>query len=214
MSLKTSLIGLLNAAASSGEVVTLCYAEGSRPGEARRVRVVAVSGDTVKAVELDVGEKTYKLAHVMWVEDSPGVRESSLAQDAALAPQTSGWPVFSTLAEYAAYFRQIWTERGWNVCVDDESLSVGTYFKNGKPRKNAAISLRYFGASVQWVWDDEAGNMVQREVPLTPQSRPWRVDSWRFRQGMTFYSLGKAAALFLAEVEASDPAQAGVSTAL
>lgn len=208
-----SCIRILLAAASTGEVITLCYACGRRPGEARRIRVVSVEDDALKAVELDVGEKTYKLAHIMWVEDSEGVRAPGPAQHAAPTPRPIEAPVFATLPEYAAHFIELWTRRGWHVRSDEQSLSVGTYFKNGKPKKCAAISLQYFGASVQWVWDDDVENMIQREVPLTSQSRPWRVDSWRFSQGKTFKSLEKAAALFLEEVEASDPAQAGISPA-
>lgn len=204
---------ILDAAASTGEIITLCYARGGRPGEARRIRVISVEGDALKAVELDVGEKTYKLAHIMWVDDSDGARVSGPAQHATPTPRPIEAPVFATLPEYAAHFKELWTQRGWHVRSDEQSLSVGTYFKNGKPKKSAAISLQYFGASVQWVWDDDVGNMVQREVPLTAQSRPWRVDSWRFSQGKTFGSLEKAAGLFLAEVEASDPARAGISPA-
>ncbi len=43
---------------------------------------------------------------------------------------------------------------------------------------------------------------------ITGRERPWRVDSWRFKEGKTFAQLERAFAVFMTEARASDPTTA------
>lgn len=60
--------------AGTGEVLTLCYNAGSRPGEARQLIVLQINDSSFSAVEPGKRRKLYKLEQVAWVEFSDGRR--------------------------------------------------------------------------------------------------------------------------------------------
>jgi hypothetical protein len=115
------------------------------------------------------------------------------------------WPAFSSLAAYAEHFRDQLIQQGWCVHKGPHQLAVGGRFKNGAPKKTPSIALACHDGGHSWVWDDDAGMMVQRAIVSSEQSRPWRVDSWRFTEGRRFKLLTAAAEVFLTEVFDSDP---------
>jgi hypothetical protein len=87
-------------------------------------------------------------------------------------------------------------------------LGVGTYFKNGKPRKTPSVAVAFFDRSTDLVWDLEANRTVEVKREPTGSERPWRVDSWRLKEGKSFGLLHSAVEMFLSEVRASDPRRA------
>jgi hypothetical protein len=125
------------------------------------------------------------------------------------------WPAFSNLAAYAEHFRDQLIQQGWCVHEGPHQLAVGGRFKNGAPKKTPSVALTCYDGGHAWVWDDDAGAMVQRAIVSSEQSRPWRVDSWRFAEGRRFKLLTVAAEVFLSEAFKSDPAIArGLSAAV
>ncbi|MCX5807747.1 MAG: hypothetical protein NT010_17030 [Proteobacteria bacterium] len=63
----------------------------------------------------------------------------------------------------------------------------------------------FFDRATDSVWDLEMDNLVEVKRELTGRERPWRVDSWRFKQGKSFGLLHSAVELFLTEVRESNP---------
>ncbi|WP_068638716.1 hypothetical protein [Thauera butanivorans] len=70
----TAMHEALQAAAETGEVLTVCYNAGSRPGEARALMLLQIDGPNIGAKEPGGRRKLYKLEQVAWVEFSDGRR--------------------------------------------------------------------------------------------------------------------------------------------
>jgi hypothetical protein len=205
-----SLIELLRSVAGSGETVTLVYNAGSRPGQARSVVPISVTDENLVVVEPGSHvNKTYKLDKIASVELANGsCATNEQATVPVVAPALPDVPIFKTLAEYVEHFRAELIGAGWYLYEEDGLLGIATRFKNGKPKKTASIMIRYFDRSTEVVFDLEAEDLRTIPRELTGRERPWRVDSWRFKDGKTFVELQRAFAIFMAEARASDPSSA------
>lgn len=82
---------------------------------------------------------------------------------------------------------------------------VAAFFKNGKPKRMASVSISYSDPSNERVYDVEPDDFVPLPPELMERKRPWYVSSWPFTQGRSYSGLQHAFAVFLAEVRASDP---------
>lgn len=164
---------LLATAARAGEVVRLTYNGGSRPGAVREVVVLAIDGHRVVCAELPGrARKTFDIAKIAAVALSDG--RAGTQAGASPAPEPSELPAgCSTFQDYAAALRDEFAAAGWNVEVTPTSMSVGRFYKNGKPRKSFAFSI-YFAdpAAPRWVWDEESNERVLVSAP-TGRERPW-----------------------------------------
>ena len=204
-----SVTELLRSIAGSGETVTLVYNAGSRPGQARAVVPVSVSNDGLVAVEPGSRvNKTYKLDRIASVELANGLRAANEQVTPPVVSALPDVPDLKTLAEYVEHFRSELIGAGWHLYEEEGSFGIATRFKNGKPKKTSSVLIRYFDRSTEVVFDldEEELKTVPRE--LTGRERPWRVDSWRFKEGKTLAELQRAFALFMAEARASNPATA------
>lgn len=190
--------------------MTLVYNAGSRPGQARSVVPISVTDDGLVAVEPGSRvNKTYKLDRIASVELANGSRATNeQATPPVVAPALPDVPNLKTLAEYVEHFRAEFIGAGWHLYEEDGSFGIATRFKNGKPKKTPSVMIRYFDRSTEVVFDLEAEELRTIPRELTGRERPWRVDSWRFKEGETVAELERAFALFIAEARASDPATA------
>jgi hypothetical protein len=204
----TSVAELLRSAAATGEEVTLVYNAGSRPGQARKVLPVSVSEEALIAVETSSRvNKTYKLDRIACVELANGIRATNERVTNPPAGSTlPDLPNLKTLAEYVDLFRPELIRAGWHLYEDGESFGIATRFKNGKPKKTPSILISYFDRTTEIVFDPDGGELISVSRELTGRERPWRVDSWRYREGKTFAELQRAFAAFLEEARASDSA--------
>jgi len=190
----------------TGEIISLAYTGGSRPGEAREVIPVACSESTLDAIDpLSNIKKQYKFDKILWVAPLNG---NQISNPSALLPSCPALPELPALPDYWMHLRNELESAGWFVQHDESQLSVATFFKNGKPRKTPSISVRFIDRSTDLVWDLDADDIVEVKRELTGNERPWRVDSWRFRDGKTYKDLHRAVIVFLEEVRASNPAEA------
>jgi hypothetical protein len=193
---------LLRSAMGTGETVTIVYNAGSRPGQPRRVVALSFTDDEVIIAEPGVHfRKHYKLNKIASVELSNGTRADNLT--AVRDPEPSA-PSMDTLAQYAEHFGPELRAAGWHVFSSEEQLAVGEYFKNGKPRQSAVVSIAYFEPTGQLYVDVFApgGDLEVKHLPTTGHERPWRVDSPRQTQGRTFKDLRSAMSHFIDEVRA------------
>lgn len=200
------LVEFLQNAAQTGEVITVAYSGGSRPGESRALSVASCSETELRAYEGGGRiQKQYKVAKVLWAEDSSGRRVTS--QQGVQAFQAA-LPVFESLQQYAEHLLSEFENAGWHVHQAADSFGVGTRFKNGTPKKTPSIAISFIDRSIDAVWDLEANDLVEVKKEPTGRERPWRVDSWRMKEGKAFDVLHSAIELFVSEVRASDPQNA------
>jgi len=199
---------MLNRMITTSEVITITYNGGSRPGQPRKVLPISLSVEELIAVEPGSHiKKHYKLKQIALVESSSGERAIN-TEVKSLA--VSDIPNFETLSEYVARFESELRAAGWHIFTSETSFAIGTYFKNGKPRKTPSVAIQYCDRSFLMVMDLDTGRVAPVEQELTGRERPWRVDSWRFKEAKTFTELPHAFKLFIQEAQASDPATAKV----
>ena len=202
------IVELLTRAIEAGEAVTVTYNGGSRPGQPRQLVPISLSSEELRAIEPgSPTQKHYKINRIALVELLGGERASN-AEVAAVV--SSDFPTLGTLAEYIELFAPELQAAGWHITKSDNSFAIGTFFKNGKPRKTPSVSVQYFDRSIETVVDINTGDLVQVEKELTGRERPWRIDSWRFKEGKSLSQLHHAFELFIQEARASDPATAKV----
>jgi hypothetical protein len=201
-----SVIELLRTVVGTGETVALIYNGGSRPGQARPVIPLLLSEDELVATEPGSPvKKTYKIDRIASVELSSGLRAISPLGTPQVKP---GTPKPETLTSYVQHFRSELIAAGWHLYEEEASFGIATRFKNGKPKKTPSVLIRYFDPSTETFLDPESGGLRTQQRGLTGRERPWRVDSWRFKEGRTFSQLEHAFALFIQEALASNPATA------
>lgn len=204
----TTLTELLRYVVGTGELVSLVYNGGSRPGQARAVVPMSISADELVVVIPDSStKKTYKLSRVATVVLSNGVSATN-AHAAPPPPSLPDVPVFGTLAEYAQHFGPELVNAGWHLYEESDSFGIAARFKSGKPKKTPCVLICYIDRSTETIFDMDT--QEQRTVPrqLTGRERPWRIDSWRFKEGRSVGELMQAFAVFIVEARASDPTTA------
>jgi len=195
------LLEALREACHRGHLVTIAYEGGSRPGAPREV--VPLHCDDVHLKARDVAadlEKHYRLDKILWVE-AHGVRT-----EAARVTGHLSLPVRSTLADYARDLRPEFQAGGWFVHESSTLFGVGTYFKNGKPKKTPSVAIAYYGPQAESPPGQGLG--TDDDTDGSGRPRPWRVDSWRYSSGRTYGSLQRAMWEFYTEVASSDPKSA------
>lgn len=204
-----SIEELLLSVAGSGELITIVYNGGSRPGQPRQLIPVSISNQLLIAVEpASHTNKSYKLERIASVELSSGEHISNLKADPPSA--LSNLPSFETLLEYSKYLIPELRVAGWHIYETETSFAIATHFKNGKPRKTPSISIQYVDPNFETIFDIESGEIKTVPRELTGREKPWLVDSWRFHRGRSFSILKKAFELFIEEAQVSDPTTAKV----
>lgn len=152
--------------------------------------------------------KTYKLDRIASVELANGQCATNPHAASAQPSAIATVPALNTLAEYIQHFRAELAGVDWYLYEEEDSFGIATRFKNGKPKKTPSVLIRYFDPTEEPNFDLQSGELKTVRRELTGRERPWRVDSWRFKEGKTFARLEHAFAVFLSEARASDPATA------
>lgn len=161
-----SVTELLRSVAESGEIVTLVYNAGTRPGQARTLVPVSVSDNELVAVELGSNiNKTYKLDRIA-VALSNGLGGTNDQAVPPAAPAPPEMPLLSTLAEYVDHFRAELKSAGWHLYEDDDSFGIATRFRNGKPKKTPCVLLRYFDRGTETLFATTAVRSKGEQIQL------------------------------------------------
>lgn len=226
--MSSSIVSTIRRILGAGEVVTIAYNGGRKPGEPRSVVPQSISTDALVATEPGASvSKTYRLDLIAWVELSSGQRVINPAVLPPAAPKPPARvipdiPQLPTLAAYVEHYRAELIATGWHLYEAADSFGVGSRFKSGKPKATPSIWLRYFPPSAASVTPriesialvlstSQDGDLVtdlERTEKPAPPARPWRLDSWRLPTGKTFVELQPAFAFFIDEVRHSEPATA------
>lgn len=200
------IITLLHQAIINGDIVSIIYNGGSHPGKSRKLIPLSVTDEDLKAMDPSARiPKTFKLNKIASASLLSGVGVSNPNVAPVVLAEIPQTPAFETLAEYAAYLAPEFREAGWNMIETDDFLGVGTFFKNGKPRKSTNISIQFCDRSIETVFDWESGETSAQPRILNGRERPWVVSSWHQQQSKSFTQLQRAMDAFVKEVRASSP---------
>ena len=190
----------------TGETITMAYGGGSRPSQARQLIIASSSETDFRAYENGTNQsKQYKIAKILWAENSTGIK---ITNDESVMVFESTTPRFDTLQKYANFLRPDLESVGWYIYQEHDMFGVGTSFKNGQPKKTPSIAVRYIDRTDDVSYDFESNSFVDIKKELTGRERPWRVDSWRFKEGKSFGLLHTAVELLMDEIKASNPLEA------
>jgi len=193
----SSFGALLQTVAGSGEIVTVVYNAGSRPGQPRKVIIVTAFSETMTVVEPgNPQSKSYKTNRVASIALPSG---EMAFNSAVVALPDAGIPDHPTLAAYADAFRAELQAAGWHVYENETSFGIATFQKNGKPKKKPSASIQFMDRTVETFFDPDTGELKTVPRALTGRERPWRVDSVRLSQGKSLSALKQAMALFIGE---------------
>ena len=180
--MEDDIFEILSEAAKSGEIVSIIYHGGSQPGSVRDLYPIEVTIREVRAREVATGAtKTFLLSkmEVASLNTSTGQydlerRKKQEFGDVSIQEAFSG---------YVAAFK----EMGWHVHIEEDSISLHRYFKNGKPRKGSDVGVTKY--------DDNP-------------SRPYYVWGPSLAAARTFGKLSSATALVLEEAKIHAPGNA------
>ena len=182
-----SLQTYLLAAARASATVRIIYHGGSQPGTRRDIVPLVVSDDLVVADDRATDSlRSFRLEMVELFD--PGTAAESY--DPAREPVPD---VELTIPETFEPARAELTALGWHVEISDHQVTLHRYFKNGKPRKAAEVSLTYAPMTVD-MFDD--GDGLGMQTVERPSKRPFAVSGSGLKTTVTFSKLGRAAVTF------------------
>lgn len=173
------LFEALQRAAESGEVVWIRYHGGSQPGALREVAPIKVTRREMRAFDVARDDQRVFLLERIELASAGDAGERFDVERAQYEP--------ASLQEVAGAVVSELRAKGWHVEVNEHSIGLHDYFKNGKPRKTPAIELS--------VWDDGYS------------TRPYRVSSRDFAASRTFGNLSGAVKLFLEQAAEHAPSR-------
>jgi len=178
----------LREAIDAGEVIKIIYQGGSQPGSLRGVAPISISKDKVRARCFSSNAvKTFLLSKIVLPQDG----------DAATAetwePGKPSIVNYNSLTELLEQTQEKLKSQGWHINHDDTSISLHGYFKNGKPKKGAEITIHYEEYTYDLVADPD-GEI--HEENHRKSKRPWSVRA-KSIDTRTYGSLDPAAKTFL-----------------
>lgn len=184
----------LRQAVDDSEVVRVVYHGGSQPGSVREISPVHVGTSELAARDSTGTMKTFKIARIELAEEATAAPE--------YVPRSSDDPPLPTIAEALEGKRASLGKLGWHVVITEEQASLRDYFKNGKPKKTADVTLSRREVWVKEVRDRETGAVQEW---IRKSVLPYRVES-RLAPGWAFDESDEAATVFLDEARSLAPA--------
>jgi hypothetical protein len=196
-----SVRDLLAEAAHAGRPISIVYHGGSQPGAARVITPLSLTDTEVIARDDAAGIRKTFLLHKIEIPASTELLPQYDPLRQAQPDETLGQFFAARVSELQAL--------GWHVELSEDCLSLGRYFRNGKPRKSSDVSLSYNKWTVT-VFDDFDGRGLQEEKQES--KRPYCLRSTR-AQSRTFTRILAAADAFWQEAKALAPQQTAPSDA-
>jgi len=191
----------LRAAKESGEVLTVKYHGGSRPGAVRQILPVSFSGDKVRARCLT--SNATKLFRMDKIE----IVDSTEEPDWGSRPPETPKPEFKNVEDVCTKYRGDLEGLGWTVVTEGEAFALFRCYKNGRRLKWPTVSLCYEEEYLAECYIDLDGS---EHDDIKPRVRPWIVRGKGGRHVAAYKTLDRAAATFMeqARLQAPNPATA------
>lgn len=158
----------LENAIASGEILEIKYFGGSTPGKSRNISPIKIDGNNLIARCLQSNEvKTFSIEKISFSDEKESY-EVSTAVIEHLNLQS-----FSQIDNFLNEYKESLEKLGWFVKLDTpESLSLYSYFKNGKIKKTADINLSYEKFSTDEIYDPDTDNFIAEK---RERQKPWSV---------------------------------------
>lgn len=170
------IIAILTEARETGEILKVKYFGGSQPGSIRQLSPIKISQTEIRAREIETGAVKTFLLDKMELVDSLTIQTNYVPNKKEVEPLTIREGLSSKI--------ETLTTLGWHVNLDENSISLHKYFKNGKVRKGADVGITKY-----------------TENP----SRPFYVYSTNFVSARTFGKILSAISLFNEEAKLNAP---------
>ena len=192
----------LQEAIGTGEILTIIYHGGSQPGSTREILPIKLTDNKVRArCYTSNAVKTFVIGKI------------ELCHDQITTPSTWDQAVkniqqFKNIKDVYDQLKDELLSYGWHVKFtesdtgDRVSLSLHTYFKNGKLRKSAEVSLAYDKYTTESLYDVDTGIITYTEK-TKKSARPYRT------QGRAFGKIDRAVELFTEKAKKMAPKQEG-----
>jgi len=188
----------LNEAIGTGEILSIIYHGGSQPGTTRKILPLKITGNKVRArCYTSNAVKTFVIEKIELCPDQ-------VSSPAPWNPSAKNLQKYKNLSDVYVQLKDELTSYGWHVefaesdNVDSASLSLHTYFKNGKLRKTPVVSLVYDKYTVESMFNIETGEFTDSKKEST---RPYCT------QSRAFGKIDRAVDLFKKKAKESAPKQ-------
>lgn len=150
----------LNNAIGTGEVITIIYHGGSKPGSTREIIPLQINGNKVRArCYTSNAVKTFNIDKIQLCGD----QETNIPTwDKVKKPQQQFYELIHALEDIQPKLVSF----GWHVVPhgseggDSTAIMLHTCFKNGKPKKGEEISLSYNKFSHELEYDADKDTYV------------------------------------------------------
>lgn len=189
------LIEKLTEAIETGEVLSIIYHGGSQPGAVRQLSPIKVTHREVRAREIETGiVKTFLVAKIELAGGQTTARRYVPEEGNNINEPASIQEAFQNEVEELESL-------GWHVQLEEDSISLHRYFKNGKPLKGSDVSLYFDEYTSDFVVDLD-GELQEENV--RKKQKPWMVRAKGINT-RSYSSLYKAANLFIEQANRLAP---------
>ena len=193
--MKNEIINTLKKASDSGEPVSIVYHGGTQPGTVRNIFPLNIALSEVKARDVATNQvKLFKLSKIQLPHTAQKYQNYTPDTPADNDPEN----IKQAFAEKTNSFESL----GWLVKLEQNDISLYSFFKNGKPRKSPDIRLSYVEFTNQEFYDCETDDFAIRQKRNT---RPFQIYSKSFAQARKFKSIAAAVATFEQEAQTIAP---------
>jgi DNA polymerase III subunit epsilon len=187
-------VRILRDAVDTGEILSVAYHGGSRPGALREIAPIRIEEDLVVAHCYDSGKvKAFRVSQIQVFRNGKPIT--------AFVPQegNSRISAFQDLSDVIAENRHELLALGWDVYADREDISLYRKFKNGKRRKHPDVRIQFIETTEEWYFDPE----MECRSEVRKRARPWVIS---LRDGGTAFSrLDRAVERFMSEARKRAP---------
>lgn len=170
----------------TGEVVEMAYLGGSKPGAVRKVVVLGINGDKIRARE--VGSRVSKeffIAKIVYPLDPNNLPEVKKVEH------------FKTFEEVFERYKDDFQKWGYTPQLEENGVLLFESFKNGNLRKTPSASLVYEEFTTEFCIDMETGE----EVEITKPRKLHFVVRFKKQKSHSFGSLDRAVQYFVANLK-------------
>jgi hypothetical protein len=186
----------LEAAAAAGEIISVVYHRGSQPGTVREIAPMeTLDGNKVRARDMATNE--VKVFNIDFLEEAPLNSASPYDPEYQKKRRESAPSINEAVSPYVPELQAL----GWHVELDETSVCLFRFLKNGKPRKSYAARMGF----EEWITDHFINEDGTEQVTTRPSKRPYSVSVVEKKQAtQTFVYIDGALALFLQEARRLD----------
>lgn len=158
----------IESAITSGEILEIKYYGGSNPGKPRIISPIKIDGNNIIARCLQSNEvKTFSMEKISFSDEKESYNVSTKVIE-HLNLQS-----FTELNDFLVEYRELLEQRGWFVNLDTPvSLSLYSYFKNGKPKKTADINISFEQFAEDEIYDLNTDSFI---IERRERQKPWCV---------------------------------------